>query len=239
LLRTRPGPLPQRSVFNLYGGWVAHFPWEPPEATDQELQAIIADLNRRGMAIGFEASPLVATDECGQGIEGCFGPEEGLRIVNRLKQLGATVSYVSLDEPFAFGHIYDGPQACRWPPEKIAQQVQDYIRAIQSVIPTPLLVITAAVGRCESKNSWGGWIPTCGDRSHLPFIHLDPDYSRRLAHRSETARGRRGRGIEFGIFYLGDSGMRRTPNGWTKPLSARVYETVMAADRITSNSILA
>ena len=100
-------------VFNLYGGWVAHFPWEPDEATDDELQQIIADLNRRGIAIGFEAGPLVATDECGRGIEGFFGPEEGLRIVNRLKQFGATVRYVSLDEPFAFGHIYDGPNACQ------------------------------------------------------------------------------------------------------------------------------
>jgi len=101
-------------VFNLYGGWVAHFPWEPAEATDEELKAIISDLNRRGIAIGFEASPLVSTDECGQGIEGFFGPEEGLRIVKRLKQFGATVSYVSLDEPFAFGHIFATslPLAC-------------------------------------------------------------------------------------------------------------------------------
>lgn len=108
-------------VYNLFGGWVAHFPWEPAEATDDELRQIITDLNRRGIAIGFEASPLVATEECGRGIEGFFGPEEGLRIVGRLKQLGATVRYVSLDEPFAFGHIYDGPQACRWPAEKIAR----------------------------------------------------------------------------------------------------------------------
>jgi len=218
-------------VFNLYGGWVAHFPWEPAEATDQELQRIVADLNRRGMAIGFEASPLVATDECGQGIEGFFGPEEGLKIVGRLKQLGADVSYVSLDEPFAFGHIYDGPNACRWPAEKIAQQVQDYITAIKSVYPDAIVGDNEPLWAGANVEELVGWLDTykAVTGSDLPFIHLDPDYARADWHTTakQIEEAARARGIEFGIFYVGDA-PDATDAEWLNDAfeRARVYELV-------------
>jgi hypothetical protein len=218
-------------IFNLFGGWVAHFPWEPPEATDDELLQIIADLNRRAIAIGFEASPLVATDECGQGIEGFFGPEEGLRIVTRLKQLGATVRYVSLDEPFAFGHIYEGPQACHWSPEQIAQQVQDYIAAIKTVYPDAIIgdnePLWAGVDVGELVDWLDAYQAVTG--SPLPFIHLDLDFSRpdwpTAAKVLEAAA--RARGIEFGIFYLGDPGDATDAEWLNKAFErARVYELI-------------
>ena len=122
----------------------------------------------------------MATDECGRGIEGFFGPEEGLQIVDKLKRLGATVRYVALDEPFAFGHIYDGPNACHWPPEKIAQQVQAYIQAIKSVYPD------AIIG--DNEPLWAGvkveelveWLDAykAATGSNFPYIHLDLDFSR-------------------------------------------------------------
>jgi hypothetical protein len=218
-------------VFNLFGGWVAHFPWEPAESSDQELQSIIADLNRRGIAIGFEASPLVATDECGQGVEGFFGPEEGLHIVNRLKKLDANVSYVSLDEPFAFGHIYDGPNACHWSPEKIAQQVREYIVAIKSVYPD------AIIG--DNEPLWAGvnvqelieWLDIYRSvtGSSFPFIHLDLDYSRTdwYIAAKQLEEEARVRDIEFGIFYLGDAGDTTDAEWLNKAFErARVYEVV-------------
>jgi hypothetical protein len=218
-------------VFNLFGGWVAHFPWEPAESSDQELQSIIADLNRRGIAIGFEASPLVATDECGRGVEGFFGPEEGLRIVNRLKKFGANVSYVSLDEPFAFGHIYDGPSACHWSPEKIAQQVREYIMAIKSVYPD------AIIG--DNEPLWAGvdvqelieWLDIYRrvTGSSFPFIHLDLDYSRPdwYIAAKQLEKEARVRDVEFGIFYLGDAGDTTDAEWLNKAFErARVYEVV-------------
>ena len=218
-------------IFTLPGGWVAHFPWEPAEATDDELAQIIADLNRRGIALGFEASPLVATDECGRGIEGFFGPEEGLQIVDKLKRLGATVRYVALDEPFAFAHIYDGPNACHWPPEKIAQQVETYIRAIKTVYPD------AIIG--DNEPLWAGvkvdelveWLDAykAVTGSNLPYIHLDLDFSRAdwpiAAKQFEDAA--RARGIEFGIFYIGDQGDVTDAEWLNKAFErARVYELV-------------
>jgi hypothetical protein len=219
-------------VFNLYGGWVAHFSWEPEEVTDNELKQIITDLNRRGIAIGFEASPLVATDECGRGIEGFFGPEEGLLIVSRLKRLGATVSYVSLDEPFYFGHIYDGPRACHWPPEKIAQQVQDYIVAIKSVYPHAIVGDNEPLLAGMEVGELIKWLDAykAVTGTNLPFIHLDLDFSRAdwpvEAKKLEGAA--RARGTEFGIFYLGDPGDATDAEWVNKAFErARVYELIV------------
>ncbi len=218
-------------VFNLFGGWVAHFPWEPPDATEDELRQIVNDLNRRGMAIGFEASPLVATDKCGRGIEGFFGPEEGLRIVNTLKRLGANVSYVSLDEPFAFGHIYSGSNACQWPAEKIAQQVQAYIAAIHTVYPDAIIGDNEPLWQGVDVKELIDWLDAYKTvtSSNLPFIHLDLDFSRVdwpvAAKQLEDAA--RSRGIEFGIFYLGDAGDATDAVWLNKAFErARIYELV-------------
>jgi hypothetical protein len=200
----------QVHVFELFGGWVVHFPWEPPEATDAELEQIVKDLNRRGMAIAFGASPLVATDNCGKGIEGFFGPEEGLGIARKLKALGAEVRYVSLDEPFAFGHIYSGANACQWTAEKIAGQVHVYIEAIHSIYPEAIIGDDEPLWAGVDPQEIIGWLDTyqAVTGEALPFLHLDLDFSRpdwpQAAKQIEEAT--KTRGVEFGIFYLGDAG---------------------------------
>ena len=64
-------------VFKLYGEWVAY------DATEAELQQVVADLRRRGLALAVEAGPLDSPGDCGQAIEGFAGSEEGLRIARR------------------------------------------------------------------------------------------------------------------------------------------------------------
>src|SRR5207244_29581 len=114
-------------VFELYGQWVAG------TATDQELAQVVTNLRSRHMALAVEAGPLTPTAECGAGIEGFAGPAEGLKIAHRIEQAGGTIDELALDGPFAFGHQYDGPGACRWSATKIAREVADYARAVRTV----------------------------------------------------------------------------------------------------------
>ena len=230
-------------VLSLSGGWVVHFPWEPEEATEEELRAIISEVNRRGLALGFEASPLVATEECGQGVEGFFGPEEGLRIVQTLKQLDANVSFVSLDEPFAFGHIYDGPQACHWTPEKIARQVDSYIKVIKSVYPEAVIGDIEPLWLGVDVQELVNWLDIykAVTGSNFPSIDLDLDYARAdwstAAKQLEDAA--RARGIEFGIFYIGDAGDTTDEEWLNKAFErARQYELVAGGkpDRVKFQS---
>jgi len=99
-------------VFKLYGEWVAY------HASDAELRLVVQDLQQRHLALAVEAGPLTANASCGQGVESFAGIEEGWRIAQRIKQAGGTLHLIALDEPYFFGHFYDGPQACRFEDER-------------------------------------------------------------------------------------------------------------------------
>jgi hypothetical protein len=39
---------------------------------------------------------------------------------------GGTIDYIRLNEPWAWAHAYEGPQACHWPNAKIAAQIAEF-----------------------------------------------------------------------------------------------------------------
>ena len=188
-------------VFKLYGEWVAG------TATDQELVQVVTGLRSRHIALAVEVGPLTPTAECGNGVEGFAGAEEGLKIAHRIQRAGGTIDYLALDEPFAFAHLYDGVQACHWPAERVAHQVADYARSVKGVFPT------VSIGDIEPM--WAGtgttvfedWLRTYARvaGSDFPFFHLDPDFDRPdWADQAKTLEGFcRARGVDFGIIYNG------------------------------------
>jgi len=109
--------------------------------------------------------------------------------------------------------------------------VYDYIKAIKSVYPDVI------VG--DNEPLWAGvnveelveWLDAykAVTGSHLPFIHLDLDYSRADWHiaAKQLEDEAQARGIEFGIFYIGDSGDATDAEWLNKAFErARVYELV-------------
>ncbi len=169
------GPSGDRiDVFKLYGEWVAY------KATLPELQAVVETLRRRGIALAVEAGPLDATSTCGQGIEGFAGREEGLRIANRISAAGGRLDLIGMDEPWYYGHVYDGPRACHWSPERIAKGVVDFVGAIRTVYPDVIVGDTEAVTRDLDPDRLVAWLDAyravAGEP--LPFVHLDLDFGR-------------------------------------------------------------
>ena len=104
----------QIQVFKLYGEWVSNHP------NDAQLKQVIADLNRRGLAIAIETGPL-DPDGCGEGVEGFAGVQSSLQMVRAIKSAGGMLHFIGLDEPYFYGHFYDGANACHWSAEKIAK----------------------------------------------------------------------------------------------------------------------
>jgi len=192
----------QVHVFKLYGEWLGNY------ATDGEVERVVADLNRRGIAIAVEAGPLVPTVNCGQGIEGFVGPEEGLRLAHRIQAAGGNLRFVALDQPFAFGHLYSGPNTCRWPAEKIAQQVADYVRAIHTVFPDAVIGDIEPLWQGAGADEFKNWLETYRAVAGAPlsFLHFDIDWMRpgwpQIARELETFA--RAQGTEFGMIYNGN-----------------------------------
>jgi hypothetical protein len=215
------------NVFELFGEWVA---WH---ATDAELRQAVADLNRRGIAIAFQGGPLSPTQACGEGIEGFAGSEEGLRIARRIQQAGGTVSFVVFDEPFFFASIYDGPQACRWSAEKVAVEVAKYVDVIRTVFPQAVFGSSEPLLRTPyvKVDDLENWIDTYKAVTGTPlaFLHLDLDFTRDDWPQAskELEDFAHQRGVEFGIYYLGDWG-DQSDEAWLSHAGERVktYELV-------------
>jgi hypothetical protein len=187
-------------VFKLYGGWVA---WV---ASDAELRQVVEDVNRRGMALAFEAGPLTPTDECTGEIEGFAGPEEAIRIVQKIKAAGGRITYVDLEHPYDAATFADAPQACKMTPEEIAGNVSRFVQTVRTVFPEAVFgAVETAQHDVDHVAQWvEAYRAVMGE--DLAYFHLDLDYGQpnwpQRAKEIETYL--RSQRIEFGLFYLGD-----------------------------------
>ncbi len=206
-------------VFKLYGEWVAY------HATDAELRRAVADIRRRGLALAVEAGPLNADESCGQGVEAFAGTEEGRRIVARIRSAGGTIDLIALDEPYFFGHFYDGPNACHWPAERIAAEVDRYIRFIQGLMPGVRIGDTEPLAGAAGAADYNAWLDTFRAVAgyELAFLHMDIDWGRpnwpaEVLSIEEFARNR---GIPMGLIYTGNPG-DPTDEAWLSIAGERV-----------------
>lgn len=191
------------AVFKLYGEWVAY------GATEAELRAAVAGIRARGLALAVEAGPLDPPPECGQGIEGFAGSDEGHLIARRVKEAGGTIDLIALDEPYYFASIYDGPQACHWPAEQVAAEVVEYIALMQGYFPDVLVGDTEPTPHPVTATTYTDWLETFRLVAgyDLAFLHLDVDWSRPdwpdLV--GSVAEFGSGFGVPIGMIYIGNS----------------------------------
>ena len=189
-------------VFKLYGEWVAY------HASDAELKQVVQDLQERKMALAVEAGPLNATESCGQGVESFAGIEEGLRIAQRIKQAGGTIHIIAMDEPYFFGHFYDGPHTCRWTDQYIAQQIDKYIQAMRAVFPDVRVGDTEPLAGGAHAAQYNAWLVAfrAVNGYDLDFLHLDIDWSREDWPQEVKAIQEFGqvRGVPVGLIYTGN-----------------------------------
>jgi hypothetical protein len=187
-------------VFKLYGGWVAR------PASDAQLRQVVAELNRLGMAIAFEAGPLTITEDCGAGIEGFAGLSEGRQIARRIKAAGGVVRYVAFDHPYDAGVLDESPNACHWTPDEVAQNVARYVQMLRTYFPDIIIgdIETAHIDVVEIARWVDAYHAALGE--DLGFIHMDLDFSNpNWAERTrEIEDFLRERGIAFGLIYFGN-----------------------------------
>jgi hypothetical protein len=187
-------------VFKLYGGWVEF------KATTVQLRRIGRDLRRRGIAVGVEAAPLVATTACGENIEGYDGADGAVRLATKLEAAGVTPAYIAFDEPFYDGSLVDGPTACHWTPAAVASEIGVYLGTFRSFFPHvaagDIEPLTAGLAPLES------WLATyrrvVGRR--LAFFHLDVQFENGVwpAQATELERFARARDVPFGFIDIGE-----------------------------------
>ena len=219
-------------VFKLAGEWVEDVPWTV-HASDAELEQVVADVARRGMALAVEMGPLNPSPTCGEGIEGFATIRSGVSIARRIQQAGGTLRYVSFDEPFAFASLYDGPNACHWSPERVAQEVMRFEDAIRAVYPDVIFGDTEPMWSwvpdpVEHLERWMDAYQAAMGRP-LAFLHLDQDFTRPdwAQETLELETYAREHSVEFGVIYLGDANSP-SDEAWLSAAGERViaYESL-------------
>ena len=211
------------AVFKLYGEWVAHW------ATSAQLRRAVTDLKRRKISVAVETGPLDVPPECGQGVEG-FAGGEGLATASRIRAAGGTLRYVAFDEPFFYGALYTGPNACRWDTLRVAQAVAAYVRRIRTVFPNVKFGDTEPLTTGAHVERYKEWVDAYREATgeNLAFLHLDIQYT--LPRWPQLAREleefARSRGVPFGVIYNGD-GSDVSDAAWLAKAQQRfeLYET--------------
>ncbi len=206
-------------VFKLYGEWVAY------KATDVQLKQVVDNLESRGIALAVEAGPLNPPSNCGQGIEGFAGTQEGLNIAQRIKNAGGELSLIALDEPYFFAHFYDGPNACKWDAEKVAAEVGKYVETIRQVFPDVKIGDTEPLAGAATAQAYMNWLDTFRNINgyNLAFLHMDIDWSRPNWADEVIAIEEHGDKIDVpvGIIYTGNA-FDKTDEAWLSAAGERV-----------------
>jgi hypothetical protein len=199
--------------------------------TDDEYRTVIDGVRQRGMALAMELGPLPTepfNTECGQGVEGSSG-KYAVDTVQRIKSLGGTVDFVAFDEPLAFGHFYDGANACHWSVERVASEVAVFVEMLRAVEPNVVVGdiepawIAPEIGAAEVAAWLEAYQQAAGEP--LGFFHLDVDWARdgwpNVAHDIESAV--RAQGVPFGIIYNGGEGAS-SDEEWLQLAAERAYQ---------------
>ena len=139
-------------VFKFYGEWVGY-------VSEAQLKQAAQDAQRRGFALAMEFGPLDAED-CGEGIEGFSGVSYAVSAAQRIKSAGGTLHLLAMDEPYYYGHFYDGPNACHWSAEKIAQEIEQFAQSMKVVFPDILIGDTEALAGPAGAEEYKTWMKT-------------------------------------------------------------------------------
>ncbi len=188
-------------VFKLYGEWVA-------DATNDQLAVAVSDIRRRGLLLAVEVGPLDPDEGCGVGVEAFGGSDGGLLIADRIQQVGGTLDLIALDEPYYYGAVYEGQNACQWSTTKVAEEVGDFVDAMRSRFPDVVVGDTEPTPEPVEVTALENWVETFRTVNgyDLAFLHLDIDWSRTdwPGMVRELVEFGRDLGVPVGMIYTGN-----------------------------------
>ena len=201
-------------------------------ADDVELTGLLEDLERRGIPLALAMEPLEHPDpsECAQteSFEGSID----LAQAQRIKDLGGTVALVGLDEPYAFAHKLDGPDACQRPVAAVAEETAAFVKKVRALFPH---VVVGSMEPIWSKprivaEDMRIWLEAYQKAAGERFAFLDLDVPWRewdIADLGpvllQTEKVADAHGVPFGVIYNGQPDAP-TDREWTRQAAEAFWE---------------
>lgn len=177
---------------------------------EDQIRLILADLKRRGIALGFEAGVLTNDQTCGTNVEG-YGILSTLDQMRRIKQLGGEIEYLAVDEPVWHTMAYPNGPGCYWPVRRTAANAAQNVAAIRAIFPNikvgleenPDVPDFGAAGTVplmvEFMDAWREYF---GEPLAFTVFEVNGNTDWQTAI-PELRKATRARGIPFALFYRG------------------------------------
>jgi hypothetical protein len=148
---------------------------------DETVARLVRDLDRRHIALALGILPINWYHEtpCGGGVEGYSDPRSANLTVTKLKEAGATVRLIGMDEPLWFGHYYSGKNACRSSIDNLAQRTAVLVKIYTAAFPQAVVGDTEPFPAMSSQPNWAAgyvaWLAAFRQAtgSRVAFLHLD------------------------------------------------------------------
>ena len=115
------------------------------DADEQQLQRVITFLKEQKIKLAMQGTPLVATRECGLGIEGHGPPGDMLEGAERIRSAGGKLDYIAMDEPLYYGSIFKyvdragGRVPCDHTIQELAAQTATKIAEVRNIFPSVII----------------------------------------------------------------------------------------------------
>ncbi len=174
-------------VFALYASYLSGAPQE-------EVDTIVADLNRRHIPMALEVGvmnvgPKSTNPPCGGlgQIEGYGTPNLARAVSKKIKKAGGVIRYIAMDEPLWFGHYFKGrpggQPGCHSSVDQILELIKEPLSAYAEEFPN--LVVgdiepTDVAEQDHWKDDVSAWVSGFRNQTGRPlaFIHLDIPFDR-------------------------------------------------------------
>ena len=184
-------------------------------ARTEVLAHVFSDLRRRGIALAWELPMLNWSDRCGH-VEGFNAPGTIAKAAQHLREAGADVAYIAMDEPLYYGHQYSGASACRFSASDVAQQIAESAAVVRTWFPR---VQIGDIEPVDADVSWAGQLEQWPAEfraalgAPLAFFHADMVWSAgaraslvAIAHNLSAHK------IRIGVIYNGSESGEGNPN---------------------------
>jgi IMP dehydrogenase/GMP reductase len=176
---------------------------------------MFADLRRRHIALALEFGPLLV-GTCGGG-EG-FRDNPGLQTAQRIHDLGGVLQYIAFDEPYFFGAIANGPNACHYTPDEVVANAKQSVDALRTVFPDLVVgdievvpatapVVPGGTADTSWLEGYQRWVDAWQRVTGEPLAFFDFDVAIDADWRGSVEAMRRAlkiRGVPFGLIYVGE-----------------------------------
>ena len=215
--------------------WKPNAPWETvarfvkviqfaPTSVDRaslsDLKEALADIKRRNITLAVGDGLLIRSDRCRSNTEAYVNQQQLEGTFQKLKNSGADVKYVTMDEPFFYGHRDSSKTSCHESPEVLAHALSQSIELVRKYFPNAQFgadeVIDADVNWVHELTRWTDTFKAITGEP-LAYIHADLDWSEgAVRNLVPLAAALRQRHIALGVIYDADRFNNNSDENWSR-----------------------